>query len=114
MIFYTENQVAAVKAAMTKIEDIILDAAAQDENLGTAILNVMSALRGPDSEGANEKWLGTNHVRHAAFPRISTDDPFTTPWDLSRDYPPSAHVSKNHHFNTHVQLAFNALGIKEE
>ena len=111
---YFADQQAVIKEALSKIETIILDAAKEDEGAATGLLNVLSALRGPDTGEPDAKYYGTNHVRWAAFPNITTDDPFTTPWDTRRSWPPNHEKSSSHHFNVHVRLAFEALDIKEE
>lgn len=98
-----------IRAELDKIEEIILNSSHP-----ISLLNVLSALRGPDNEDPDIKKAQTNWIRTVAFPRLTAEENGgSTPWMVNRSEEPDYISTANlEHFSTHIRLAYMALGIR--
>lgn len=119
---------AKVAALFTKIENDIL---AMEEDERRDAINILAALRGPDSQNTEAKSIGTLPVRLAVFPRLFTREGSHikgidgVPWSGHTNSLPTTfqgiearidyinHVNNSEHYSTHMLYAFKALAQED-
>ena len=108
-----------LRDALDVIQGFLLDPA-----IGGELADVLSALRGPDSDDMQMKIRTTNHIRRAAFPEMEkplitgiVDGTALRRWDLWVEGPMNiTHPIHNQspHFLSHIRRAREALGQDPE
>jgi hypothetical protein len=77
--------------------------------------DVLSALRGPDTENGNAKCATTIVIRAACFPKTFLKNEICIPALMDNDDPSSPHVREylddTAHFTRHARKAFDVLGL---
>lgn len=90
----------------------------QSADAKASLWNVLTALRGPDSNSFSAKAASTAHIRRAAFPftTAAIDKGAAFPASFSTDSRPfSSYADASAHFNSHInmaQIALQKLGLK--
>ncbi len=109
--FSTPNCHSAVRAALDAIDDILVGL--NFVNRGD-VIDVLTALRGPDDMNLDAKACMTNFIRQGALPKTCHTEYLIDPtsrWSLRTKGDsvtiPQAHQS---HFESHIRGAIRALG----
>lgn len=94
------------RAALDAIDNLI---AGLPTDVARGVLNVLSALRGPDSDNIDAKNASTTWIRREALPLTCGKNP--NGWDLYLTGPYRL-SSETAHFNQHIMFACDALGLE--